>query len=64
MGIKKGKAPLTNSVSLPLRRVKERRSLSYATIPLPLVKGKGIKGIGLIKIKGEGLANNLLITPV
>ena len=26
--------------------------------PLPLNKGKGIKGIGLIKIKGEGLVDN------
>jgi hypothetical protein len=29
-----------------LRRVKERLSLSYISIPLPLDKGKGIKGIG------------------
>ncbi len=39
-------------------RVKERRSLSYTTIPLPLVKGKGIKGIGLLTINGVGLVNN------
>ena len=50
-------------------RVKERLRLSYATIPLPLVKGKGIKGIGLLKIKGVRLINNLYyvmvdITPV
>ena len=32
-----------------VRRVKERRSLSYEIIPLPLAKGKGIKGIGFIK---------------
>jgi len=30
------------------RRVKERRSLSSITNPLPLVKGKGKQGIGLI----------------
>jgi len=39
--------------------------------PLPLVKGKGInpvrnsngvKGIGLIRIKGEGLVNDLVYT--
>jgi len=28
-------------------KVEERQSLSYKPIPLPLVKGKGIKGIGL-----------------
>jgi hypothetical protein len=27
----------------------ERRSLSYKPIPLPLGKGKGTKGIGLIR---------------
>jgi len=31
------------------RKVLERRSLSYKSIPLPLAKGKGIKGIGLIR---------------
>jgi len=31
------------------RKVLERRSLSYKLIPLPLAKGKGIKGIGLIR---------------
>ena len=36
-----------------VRRVKERRSLSYEIIPLPLAKGKGIKGIGF-KESGEG----------
>jgi hypothetical protein len=31
---------------LDLRRVKERRSLSYIISPLPLIEGKGIQGIG------------------
>jgi len=31
---------------------------TYPPNPLPLNKGKGIKGIGLQKIKGEGLVNN------
>jgi len=37
---------------------------SETIIPLSLDKGKGMQGIGLIEIKGEGLVNNLLITVV
>ena len=50
------------------RRVKEgRKPLLRKNLPLPLVKGKGIKGMGLIKVKrkatgilGEKLARDFL----
>jgi hypothetical protein len=49
-----------------VRRVKERRSLSYITNSLPLIKGKGIKGMGFPDetLKGEGLVKTLKNCPV
>ncbi len=38
---------------------REAKPLLYKLNPLPLSKGKGTKGMGLPKIKGEGLVNNL-----
>jgi len=37
-----------------------RRSLYYNSLPLPLNKGKGIKGIGLLEIKGVRSINTLI----
>jgi hypothetical protein len=40
-------APPKGSLRGILKRVKERLRLSYKPLPLPLIKGKGIKGMGL-----------------
>ncbi len=42
-----------------VRRVKERRSLSYNHLPLPLIKGKGDKGDGVVKQSLEHTAGKL-----
>ena len=62
--MKRGKCQKDKVSLLPKkdkRGVKERRSLSYIIIPLPLIKGKGIKGIGLPNknLKGVRLVNTL-----
>ena len=55
--------PFRKSPSLPPRGESKRGEASLIQpFPLPLTKGKGIKGIGLLKIKGEGLINNLSLS--
>jgi len=49
-GVLEGRSPSNVTLPLPLkmRRVKERRSLSYIfTSPFPLPRGRGIKGDGV-----------------
>jgi len=52
-----------SSLSFSRRNTKRELKRGLASliklIPLPLDKGKGIKGIGFIKIKGVRLINNL-----
>jgi len=61
-GMEEGLTPLLDTPFISSER--EAKPLLYNYFPLPLNKGKGIKGIGLLEIKGEGLVNNLSqVTP-